>query len=1802
VGSTNGITATGAVVLTAGATLTTTQAINAGSGNITLTTDSLALGANVISTGAVQIQPKTASATLGVGNGNGTLQIGADQLAWLQDGFSSITLGGSATGAVQIGGLSTWNDPLVAQAGTGADLQVVGNMSWSHANSLTLKAGNNIYVNANLAAFNNAAALNILYGGTDGTTAPTVGTNYYVNLANRNTIQLTGSAPTLKLGNASYTVVNDVTVLQGMIASNNYALGHGLSLAGTTYSTAFYTPTFTGKFDGLGNALDGLTISNTAGGNLGLFAQVNGATVRQVGVTNMSITTNSTDLGTSANTTEYRVGGVIGNVGGAGAPISSVTTLDGIWSTGAISTTAGSGQKFFLAGGLLGSQNGGTMNLSRSYSLANVSSQGSYSSNLAIGGLIGDIGINTNLVSHTATTSSTVAFTISKDYSTGSIVEGSHGGYYGTGGLVGVVFSTGNSILDSYSWSNVVGNSVSFGGIAGFALAGTYDRLYTTQSSVGNMTGGTGTSVYNGSTLSTSGGTVLPSGFSSNDWGIGTRPTLKLIPTPPTPVYVKESTTAGTYGTASTAYQLVDASGNPITLGSGSYAGLSGTTGTAHYSLDIGNTTTPGTYSLSYLSGLSFTGANALDFILNPSSTATSYTLAKAPITVTANNASKVYDGLVYSGGYSVSYSAFANGETSSVLGGALSFSGTSQTATNSGTYTISSSGLTSNNYTFTYVNGSLNIDKRPLTLSGSRAYDGTASISAGVLTAGNLVGSDCSSGLTACGMTGSGSMASKDVSAGNQTLSLTGLSLAGAIASNYTLTGGSGTVHVTAKTVTLSASKTYDGTTGLTGNVSLTAGVGSETLGYTGATASDAHVATANKYISALTLADATDSSGGLASNYQLPTLDAANAPVSILTKALTATAGIGGTLVKTYDGTTSATGASVSGNVGGAVSGDTIALDASGVSLAYNSAHVLAANSITASGSAGFTIGTTASGSQATDYSFSAPGITDVAASITPATLTVSLTNTGVTKTYDGTTSAPAGFVPAWGVTGLVTGDMAASVASTGAAYNSKDVLDANKVTVTGASLTGAISGSNSSLTSDYALASTSVDVAATITPKTVTVGGLVADNKTYDGTTNASMTNWGAVSTGVGTETLVLNHGGATFADANANTGKTVTASGYALVDGSGLASNYQLSSSSATTTADISKALLTVIANNDAKFVTQGDNNPAYNGVSYNGFVNGETSSVLSGAATITRNNSSVNVAGSYNGVLVPNASGLAATNYSFQTQNGNYTIVGSNQLLVWVSNTSKTYGSASSYSITGAEYYNGSAVVPLPLVTDNGNGNFTISDGVGGSATFTLRPTSAGLSGAGMTPVGSYQLGFSGLNTTNGQNFASALSVVGNETVLAKALTASASSGISKTYDGTTSMTGVNIALTGLETNDAVTVSGNGAFTSTHAGSNVGYAISNLALGSTDANNYYLSGGASFSGSDGTILAKTLTATASIGGTLTKTYDGTTSVTGASVSGTVSGAVSGDTISLSTGGVSLAYNSAHVQGANSITASGSTGFTIDGSSHGSLASDYSFTTPAIADAAASITPATLTASLINTGVTKTYDGTTNAPAGFAPAWSVTGLVTGDTAAGLTSTGAAYNSEDVVTANKVTVSGASLTGVSGGNGSLTSDYALASTSADVAATITGGATSDAGSLLVLPAPVPYLPLPTPDRAPPILGDAQAGIVVQLVKMPTAQSEGLITVTLTKAIALAGFSFDLPRELIEEASTDQSISVSQMNGMPLPAWIHFVPERMRFEARSVPAGALPLKVLITIGGNSTVVVIEVRGVSAI
>ncbi|TKI70427.1 filamentous hemagglutinin N-terminal domain-containing protein [Sulfurimonas crateris] len=173
---------------------------------------------------------------------------------------------------------------------------------------------------------------------------------------------------------------------------------------------------------------------------------------------------------------------------------------------------------------------------------------------------------------------------------------------------------------------------------------------------------------------------------------------------------------------------------------------------------------------------------------------------------------------------------------------------------------------------------------------------------------------------------------------------------------------------------------------------------------------------------------------------------------------------------------------------------------------------------------------------------------------------------------KVYDGTTNVN---ISNWGNVSTGVGTETLTLNHGTASFSDQNVATAKIVTATGYSLAD---GTNGGVASNYTLSSSSTTATADITAKVLTINGLTADNKVYDGTTNVNISNWGNVSTGVGTETLTLNHGTASFSDQNVATAKTVTAIDYSLADGTngGVASNYTLSSSSTTATADITAA--------------------------------------------------------------------------------------------------------------------------------------------------------------------------------------------------------------------------------------------------------------------------------------------------------------------------------------------------------------------------------------------------------------------------------------------------------------------------------------------------------------------------------------------------------------------------------------------------------------------------------------------------
>ncbi|MDR0506115.1 MAG: T9SS type A sorting domain-containing protein, partial [Dysgonamonadaceae bacterium] len=98
--------------------------------------------------------------------------------------------------------------------------------------------------------------------------------------------------------------------------------------------------------------------------------------------------------------------------------------------------------------------------------------------------------------------------------------------------------------------------------------------------------------------------------------------------------------------------------------------------------------------------------------------------ITKAPLTVTAENKSRTYGEANPNLTYSIS--GFKNSETQSVIDKLPSVSTSSTQTSNVGTYAITVSGASDNNYDFSYQNGNLSITKASLTVtaqSKSRKY-----------------------------------------------------------------------------------------------------------------------------------------------------------------------------------------------------------------------------------------------------------------------------------------------------------------------------------------------------------------------------------------------------------------------------------------------------------------------------------------------------------------------------------------------------------------------------------------------------------------------------------------------------------------------------------------------------------------------------------------------------------------------------------------------------------------------------------------------------------------------------------------------------------------------------------------------------------------------------------------------------------------------------------------------------------------------------------------------------------------------
>ncbi|HRQ87984.1 MAG TPA: filamentous hemagglutinin N-terminal domain-containing protein, partial [Bacteroidia bacterium] len=159
-------------------------------GNITINADTVSWGTNLTlrSTGHLVIQPRTATAAIGIGNGaSGTLILNNNALSGIQDGFASITIGHAAgSGAVDVRGY-TFKDDLIIRTPTGTgDIALNGALatgSGTQIGTITLQAGRSIIGNtgASITTQNRDITLNADRDATNGGNIQLTGTTVTSN-------------------------------------------------------------------------------------------------------------------------------------------------------------------------------------------------------------------------------------------------------------------------------------------------------------------------------------------------------------------------------------------------------------------------------------------------------------------------------------------------------------------------------------------------------------------------------------------------------------------------------------------------------------------------------------------------------------------------------------------------------------------------------------------------------------------------------------------------------------------------------------------------------------------------------------------------------------------------------------------------------------------------------------------------------------------------------------------------------------------------------------------------------------------------------------------------------------------------------------------------------------------------------------------------------------------------------------------------------------------------------------------------------------------------------------------------------------------------------------------------------------------------------------------------------------------------------------------------------------------------------------------------------------------------------------
>jgi hypothetical protein len=675
------------------------------------------------------------------------------------------------------------------------------------------------------------------------------------------------------------------------------------------------------------------------------------------------------------------------------------------------------------------------------------------------------------------------------------------------------------------------------------------------------------------------------------------------------------------------------------------------------------------------VNGISISGVDAGNYALQNTTASAVADITPRPLIVSATGVNKVYDGTT---GASVTLS------DDRIAGDMLTDSYTSASFTDKNVGNgkavivngISISGAESGNYALqnTSANTTADINARPLTITVTgvnKIYDGTTA--ATVNLSDNRVPGDVFIDTYV-----SATFIDRNVGTG-KVVSVSGISISGADAGNYTVnTTASTSADISARHITVTGtadSKTYDGNFSSGAAPTITYGMLAP-----GDTGNFSQTFDTKQAGTGKTLTPAGSVNDGNAGNNYMVTFHSVTTGTISPRTLLVTTAGVN----KVYDGTTAATAVLSDDRLNGDVFTDSYAA----ASFADKNAGL--GKAITVSG-------ISLSGPDAGDY---APNTTASAtADISKKALVV--TAAGVNKVYDGTTGASVSLSD-----NRVAGDFLTD-SYTSASFADKNAGMGKTVNVGGISISGTDAGNYS--------ANSATTTTANISALAI-IGSITAANRVYDGTTTATITNR-TLSGGISGDAVSYVGGTAAFADPNAGTGKTVTAAGLSLSGAD--AGNYTVNST-ATATANITPAPLTIQADNKAKAYGQGI--PTLT-ATYTGLVGGDLPASLSGTLLCSTTASALSpVSGSPYSIT---CSGQSSINYTVTYLPGSLTVtLASSSIVVASSANPSILNAPVMFTATVSPQFSG---VPTGTVTFK-DGATTIGNGAidgTGHATLTI---------------------------------------------------------------------------------------------------------------------------------------------------------------------------------------------------------------------------------------------------------------------------------------------------------------------------------------------------------------------------------------------------------------------------------------------------------------------------------------------